>query len=213
MRVLDIYLKSLSKECLTLINEFVNKDSDMRFLYDKQLRTLFEEILKNELKAPNSRLYDVAGLYFAGEKDWSDGFSLKYPDLTKKMNRLMMVFLCKNDDDFKDYLEKMGCNVDEEFRKLNISTKINQIELKKCALLLESEIEKHKNESKDVLALSEYEPIINAINDAKLGTISMPRKISINHFIFETNIQDFSTLSTCFSRFTLLLEGWEINDI
>mgnify|MGYP003601435203 CR=1 FL=1 len=54
---------------------------------------------------------------------------------------------------------------------------MDKVKLKKYALLLESEIEKYKNESKDILALSEYGPLVKAIQDAKNMAIEQPHEI------------------------------------
>ena len=90
---------------------------------------------------------------------------------------------------------------------------MDQVKLKKYALLLESEIEKYKDESKDVLALSEYEPIVKAIKDAKNMAIEQPHEIQLRFFYFESSIQNFRALSDYLAIFSLLLKGWEINDI
>lgn len=83
--------------------------------------------------------------------------------------------------------------------------------LKEYAILLEEAIRYNTGKSKDVDFLAEYQPLVKAIADAKVGEITSPRDMGgLGRWLLESNIRDFSVLSDRLSGFRLLLRGWEL---
>jgi hypothetical protein len=83
--------------------------------------------------------------------------------------------------------------------------------LKDCAFLLERELQEHRDESKDVAALADYEPLLSAIRSAKEKKIEHPIELpAMSYWYFETNIQEFKKLSDVLASFSLLLKGRDL---
>jgi len=91
---------------------------------------------------------------------------------------------------------------------------MDALKLKRHAELLEAEIQANLNKSKDVEFLSQYQPLIDALADAKAGQIMEPRELGdwlSSYWIFESNIQDFRELCHRLAQFENLLRGWELS--
>lgn len=83
--------------------------------------------------------------------------------------------------------------------------------LKKYAMLLEEAIRDNVGRSKDVDFLADYQPLVKAIADAKVGEITSPRDMGgLGRWLLESSIRDFPVLSDRLSGFSLLLRGWEL---
>lgn len=87
---------------------------------------------------------------------------------------------------------------------------MNKEELKRRAIVLEQELSAVLDQSADVAAFSEYEPLVSAIRRAKAEDISEPEEIpGMRYWMYETDIPKFNSVELAFSRFSLLLRGWE----
>ena len=83
--------------------------------------------------------------------------------------------------------------------------------LKQCAIALEQELKLHQDASKDVAALYRYEPLLQAIENAKKEEIDTPIDLPLSYWYFETNIQAFEALADALSRFSLVLKDWPLS--
>ena len=85
---------------------------------------------------------------------------------------------------------------------------MNVEELKNRAIALEAELQANKNKSPDIFLLLNYAPLVGAINRAKDMKITQPEELpNAGHWVFETEIQNFSEVELAFSRFHLMLRG------
>lgn len=87
---------------------------------------------------------------------------------------------------------------------------MNVEELKRRAISLEQELFNTTSKSSDVAAFAKYEPLLSAIRRAKAGEITKTEEIpGMRYWMYETDIPAFTSLEAAFSRFSLLLNGWE----
>lgn len=83
--------------------------------------------------------------------------------------------------------------------------------IKKYAFLLEGAIEKHKGSHRDVDFLATYDPLIEAIERGKEGSINYPCNIGLSRWELESNIRDVPDVSHLLSIFELMIEGWDLS--
>jgi hypothetical protein len=87
---------------------------------------------------------------------------------------------------------------------------MNVDELKPRAVSLEQELFNAANQSLDVAAFAKYEPLLSVIKRAKAGEIAKTEELpGMRYWMYETDIPKFPSLEKAFSRFSLLLSGWE----
>ena len=85
---------------------------------------------------------------------------------------------------------------------------IDKQQLKQWAIALEQELEKHRNRSKDVAELCEYQALMESIKKAKSEAIGEPVDlVGLSYYFFETGLRSFKELTRALSCFSLLLEG------
>jgi len=88
---------------------------------------------------------------------------------------------------------------------------MNSSELKRYALLVEDSIRSEFGSDKDVNFLSEYEPLLIAIEDAKNEVVRNPRELTgLSRWLLDSNIRSHPVLSDRLSGFLLLLRGWKL---
>ena len=97
---------------------------------------------------------------------------------------------------------------------IETSATLNKEKLREIAIKLEEQLKKDAPKSKDILALSEYAPLVSAIQRAKQGLINKPEEIqNTQYWIFETELNNYSYLSSLFADFLVKLKGWHIREI
>lgn len=83
--------------------------------------------------------------------------------------------------------------------------------LRYWAEILEKEIDIHRHNSKDVNALSEYQPLVDSLKRVKDNTLIEPYDMpAAGYWNLETEISRFERLSEAFCAFCILLRGWEL---
>lgn len=87
---------------------------------------------------------------------------------------------------------------------------MDAIKLKKYAELLEAEIRANLGKSKDGDWLAQYQPLLEAIEDARADRIGQPRDLGLARWEMESEIQAFRSISHRLAQFELLLEGWPL---
>lgn len=94
---------------------------------------------------------------------------------------------------------------------IETSDNLDKDKLREIAITLEEQLKKDASKSKDVLALSEYAPLVSAIQRAKQGLIDKPEEIpNTQYWIFETELNNYFYLSSLFADFLVKLKGWHI---
>jgi hypothetical protein len=87
---------------------------------------------------------------------------------------------------------------------------MDKAKLKLHAGLLEEAIRLHAGKHNDVDFLSTYQPLIDALADAKDGKVETPRKMGLARWEMDSNIRDVSDVAHRLAQFELLLEGWTL---
>ncbi|VVE48870.1 Hemolysin [Pandoraea communis] len=98
----------------------------------------------------------------------------------------------------------------EQDRRDNGVTPVDQVKLRKYAELLDIEIRANLGRNADVDWLSDYPPLVQAIEDARAGRIVQPRDLGLARWEMESNIQAIRSVSHRLAQFELLLEGLPI---
>jgi len=89
------------------------------------------------------------------------------------------------------------------------------LKLKKYAEILDAEIKKNIDKSKDVEFMANYQSLTSAIEDAKNGKIDGPRTLGDwfeCYWVFESNIRDYPFLAENLAKFEILLKGQELSE-
>lgn len=86
---------------------------------------------------------------------------------------------------------------------------MNKQLLKKKAEALEKAFIEYSKLSNDIKRLSLYQPLIEAIADAKSETINEPRGMQLSYWTFETDIQSYPEFEQVLAEFRLELGGFE----
>ena len=82
--------------------------------------------------------------------------------------------------------------------------------LRAHAELLDAAIKSHLGESRDVDFLANLPTLNQALEEARKGTISCPRKLGLTRWIMESDIQEFPDIADGLAGFEWLLDGWEL---
>ena len=99
---------------------------------------------------------------------------------------------------------------------IETSDNLDKEKLREIAITLEEQLKKDASKSKDVLALSEYAPLVSAIQRAKQGLIDKPEEIpNTSYWDFETEVgsAEFAQTRHLLSSFCLELIGWSVLEI
>lgn len=97
---------------------------------------------------------------------------------------------------------------------IETSATLNKEKLREIAIKLEEQLKKDAPKSKDVLALSEYAPLVSAIQRAKQGLIDKPEEIqNTSYWDFETEVghAEFAQIRHLISNFYIELLGWKLD--
>ena len=92
-----------------------------------------------------------------------------------------------------------------------IKVSLDKQQLKQWATTLAQELEMHRNHSKDVADLCEYQALMDALDNAKAELIEEPMELTaLGFYFFETRLRSFKKLTHALNCFSLLLEGYAL---